>query len=250
MVDYASLNGQLVDSVPVSLLRAMNYSHFSSMQVRDGKVRGLAMHLDRLDHSSAEMFGTGLDRDRVRGYLAGVVREVPNASVRISVIRDLDVLIHATDPIEPGTTSLRLRSVEYERDLPHIKHNGTLGLTLQAHEAQRAGYDDALFTARHGFVSEATIWNICFIADGRAVWPSAPALPGIMMQLVQAGLKGNFDVRPIALDEVGRYDAAYLTNSIDPALPVRSIDGVTYADRPDLRAALTQAYESNPWDEI
>jgi branched-chain amino acid aminotransferase len=250
VIDYASLNGRRVDSVPVSLLRAMNYSHFSSMQVRDGKVRGLAMHLDRLDRSSAEMFGAGLDQDLVRSYLAGVVREVPDASVRISVVRDLEVLMHATDPVQPGTTPLRLRSVEYERDLPHIKHSGTLGLTLHAHEAERAGYDDALFTDRQGFVSEATIWNICFVTAGTVVWPSAPALPGIMMQLVQAGLAGDFDRRPVALDDVGRYHAAYLTNSIDPALPVRSIDGITYADRPDLRAVLLGAYESNPWDEI
>jgi branched-subunit amino acid aminotransferase/4-amino-4-deoxychorismate lyase len=250
VIDYASLNGRRIGSVPISLLRAMNYSHFSSMQVRDGKVRGLALHLDRLDRSSAEMFGTGLDRDRVRGYLAGVVREVPDASVRISVVSDLDVLVHATDPVQPGPTPLRLRSVEYERDLPHIKHNGTLGLTLQAHEAELAGYDDALFTDRQGFVSEATIWNICFVTAGTVVWPSAPALPGIMMQLVQAGLTGDFDRRPVALDDVGRYDAAYLTNSIDPALPVRSINGITYADRPDLRAVLLGAYESNPWDEI
>jgi branched-subunit amino acid aminotransferase/4-amino-4-deoxychorismate lyase len=223
------------------------------MQVRGGKVRGLALHLDRLDRSSAEMFGAGLDHDRVRDYMAAVVREVPDASVRISVVRDLDVLIHATDPVDPGTTPPRLRSIEYERDLPHIKHNGTLGLTLHANDAERAGYDDALFTDRHGFVSEATIWNICFVAGGTVVWPSAPALPGIMMQLVQAGLRRNgigFEHKPIPLDDVGGYDAAYLTNSIDPALPVRSIDAVTYDDRPDLRDVLLTAYETNPWYEF
>jgi branched-subunit amino acid aminotransferase/4-amino-4-deoxychorismate lyase len=253
VTDLATLNGRPVDSVPVSLLRAMNYSHFSSMQVRGGRVRGLALHLDRLDRSSAELFGTGLDQDRVRGNLAGVVREVPDASIRVSVVSDLDVLIHATDPVEPGTTPPRLRSVEYERDLPHLKHNGTLGLSHQAREAERAGYDDALFTDRHGFVSEATIWNICCVTGDTVVWPSAPALPGIMMQLVQAGLRRNgvaFEYRPVPLAQIGRYDAAYLTNSIDPALPVRSIDAVTYADRPDLRAMLLAAYESNPWDEI
>jgi hypothetical protein len=68
-----------------------------------------------------------------------------------------------------------------------------------------------------------------------------------MMQLIQAGLEQDFDHRPVALSEVGQYDAAYLTNSIDPALPVQSIDAVTYPDRPDLRAILLAAYESNPW---
>jgi branched-subunit amino acid aminotransferase/4-amino-4-deoxychorismate lyase len=90
-------------------------------------------------------------------------------------------------------------------------------LSHQAREAERTGYDDALFTDRHGFVSEATIWNICFVTGDTVVWPSAPALPGITMCLVRAGLRRH---------------------------------GVAFEDRPDLRAVLLAAYDSNSWDEI
>lgn len=249
MIDHATLDGAPVGAVPLSLLRAMSYSHFSSMQVRGGRVRGLGHHLERLGNASTELFGS--EPSDVREQLAEVVRVAPDSSVRISVLDGHRVLIHATDPIEPGTTPLRLRSVEYERDLPHLKHNATLGLGYHARGASAAGYDDALFHDRHGMVSEASIWNICFVASDTVVWPSAPALPGIMMRLVTDGL-GRAGVRTerraVPLEEIGRYDAAYLTNSIDPALPVRSIDDHSYAGRPDLRRILLDAYESNPWD--
>ena len=253
MIDHATLDGVPVDAVPMSLLRAMTYSHFSSMQVRGGRVRGLAHHLERLADATFELFGENLDTDRVRKNLAEVVAVAPDASVRISVLRGPRVLIHATDPIEPGTTPVRLRSVEYERDLPQLKHNATLGLIHHARQAELAGYDDALFHDRDGMVSEATIWNICFVDGDTVVWPSARGLPGITMRLVTDGLRrlGRDSVRrAVPLQEVGRYDAAYLTNSIDPALPVRSIDTHEYADRPDLQAVLLAAYESNRWDRI
>lgn len=251
MIDHTTLDGEPVDALPMSLLRAMTYSHFSSMQVRAGRVRGLDRHLERLDDATLELFGSRLDRDLVRRQLADVVRVAPDASVRISVPAGPRVLIHATDPVEPGTSPVRLRSVEYERDLPHLKHNATLGLGYHARQAEQAGYDDAVFHDRSGMVSEASIWNICFLDGDTVVWPSAPALPGITMKLVTEGLRRagvRSELRAVPLDGIGRFDAAYLTNSIDPALAVRSIDDHMYADRPDLRAVLLDAYESNPWD--
>jgi hypothetical protein len=38
-----------------------NYGHFTSMQIRDGGVRGLALHLQRLQQSTRLLFGHELD---------------------------------------------------------------------------------------------------------------------------------------------------------------------------------------------
>jgi branched-chain amino acid aminotransferase len=198
VTDHAELNGRRVEAVPVKLLRATAYGHFSSMQIRDRRVRGLDLHLERLDRSTEEMFGLGLDRSRVRDHLSHAVRDIRDASVRVTVFGDADVLIHD----------------------------------------------------RRGQVSEASIWNICFVTGDTVVWPSAPALPGITMQLVQAGLGSRSQHRPVSLTDLGGFEAAYLTNSIDPALPVASIDELRYADRPDLRSQVLAAYESNPWDPL
>lgn len=42
-----------------------NYGHFSAMQVRDRAVRGLRLHLDRLDAANRELFDRPLNGDRV-----------------------------------------------------------------------------------------------------------------------------------------------------------------------------------------
>ncbi len=89
-------------------------------------------------------------------------------------------------------------------------------------QAELAGYDDAVFHTTTGEISEASIWNICFARGTTIVFPSAPVLPGIRQQTLQRGLD-TFDTIPVPLTDLPTYDAAYLTNSIDPALPVASI---------------------------
>ena len=42
-----------------------NSGHFTAMQVRNGRVRGLDLHLARLHQGSRELFGVGLDGQRV-----------------------------------------------------------------------------------------------------------------------------------------------------------------------------------------
>lgn len=249
------------------LLRAVGYGHFTSMQVRNGRVRGLDLHLDRIDRSSIELFGHGIAPERILACLHSAVARAGGGdlSIRMNVFsRDTkvgdgapvepDLLVTATDPIEATTGSLRLQAVTHERVLPHVKHTGTFDLTHHRRRARLAGYDDALFVDRAGQVTEATIWNICFVSAGRVVWPSAPALPGITKLVLQSGLAATgvpTAELPVQLSEIGSYDAAFLTNSIDPALPVASIDtpdGRTtrYADDPAARALLLKAYAAIP----
>ena len=48
---------------------------------------------------------------------------------------------------------------------------------------------DALFVTADGAISEGSIWNIGFFDGERIVWPRAPMLRGISMQLLQDGLE-------------------------------------------------------------
>jgi hypothetical protein len=50
-----------------------HYGHFTAMQVRHGPVRGLDLHLARLDAANREMFGIPLDPVRVGSYSAAFV---------------------------------------------------------------------------------------------------------------------------------------------------------------------------------
>jgi hypothetical protein len=65
------------------------------------------------------------------------------------------------------------------------------------------------------------------------VWPAAPALRGITMQLVHAGLRREgvpSTTRPVCVGELPRFGSAVLMNSITP---------------PSLLAMVLRCYESN-----
>ncbi|MFY4723017.1 aminotransferase class IV [Streptomyces sp. LaBMicrA B280] len=162
-------NGVEADNDDLKLPARANYAHFTSMQARDGAVRGLDLHLKRLDDSTRELFGTGLDPDRVRACLRHALRASPDAvTARVTVFSrrqdavlrgehtEPDLAVTTTAPLDARTSPVRLRTTTYERDLPHVKHSGTFGLSLRR-RAVLDGYDDVLFTDRDGRISEASI---------------------------------------------------------------------------------------------
>ena len=62
------LNGAPARVEDLRHLVQTNYGHFTSMQVHDGCVRGLGLHLDRLVQATRELFDCELDRERLRGF--------------------------------------------------------------------------------------------------------------------------------------------------------------------------------------
>ena len=236
---------------------ALDHSgHFTAMQVRDARVRGLDLHLARLDEGSRELFGAGLDEGRVRDLarhtLGGDVRD---ASLRVIVFEsdtpgELAVMVTLRPPGGVSRAPQALHAVEYQRTLPHVKHIGGFGQGHHGRMARRAGFDDALFTDNTGAVSETSIANIGLLCGGEVVWPSAPALQGITMQLVEPRLDGvglPTRRRPVHLSDLPSCSAAFVTNARGIA-PVGRIDEVNLAADDDLMAALDRVYAEVPWD--
>ncbi|RSN22732.1 aminodeoxychorismate lyase [Amycolatopsis sp. WAC 01416] len=250
---------------PEDLAGAFGYGHFTAMQVRHGKVRGLDIHLRRLATSTRRMFASDLDTDAVLEYVRQAIRGENALSVRVLIFSRAmdwsdpgapaapDVLVRTGPPKEHELTPLRLRSVRYERVLPEVKHVGTFGLLHHTREAMMAGYDDVLFVDHQGRVSEASIWNVGFLDGGTVVWPQAPVLDGITQQLVRRGLERNGipqETREVRPADLPGFDAMFLTNSESVGWPVASVDDVVLPFAPETTRLLSEAYESNPWDEI
>ena len=247
MSDLLLLDGAPLPMVDPMLLRATSYGHFTSMQVRDGHVDGLDLHFERLDRSTREIFGRPLPENRVRADLRTALDQAGSGdlSIRVNVFTDddLHLLTRVGPPIAAGTRPVRLVAYQHERAVPHLKHTGTFDLTYYARAAKQAGYDDAVFHTATGELSEASIWNICFARGPRIIFPAAPILPGIRQQLLQRGLD-SFETTPVPLADLSAYDAAYLTNSINPALPVAAIGSVTYLPHPESAETIATAYAS------
>ncbi len=121
MNDPAVLSVEIDGRIPsVQRLRAValaSYGHFTAMQVRNHRVRGLDLHLERLDRANREVFDADLDGDRVRDHVRHALGEnTPDASVRVYVqLPDGDqapsVTVIVRSAAEVSGTALRLQSV-------------------------------------------------------------------------------------------------------------------------------------------
>ena len=240
------------------------YGHFTAMQVRDGRTRGLDLHLARLDAANRELFSEELDGERVRALIRhALTDESPDASVRV-IVRGaagnspdtgsrVRVFVTVRAPfIMPHDASQRLKSARYQRTAPHIKRPGDFGQAYHGIQAQQAGYDDALLVADDGTIAEAAIANIAFFDGSNVIWPNAPVLPGVTMQVIAPRLaEHGFPSRTarITLADVGRFVGACATTS-------RGIAAVTSIDEAELPIAaefiktMNAAYDAVPWDEI
>ena len=266
VIERSELNGEpaLIDDL--RSLALFNYGHFTSMQVRGGSVRGLDLHLARLERATRELFAHALDTATVRAWMRRIVGEEDSPlSLRINVfsrqlLRDRlavpaapDVLMTVGSARRVDATPLRLKTFRHERVLPHVKHVGTFGLFHFRRLAQLAGFDDALFVDASDAVSEGSIWNIGFFDGHDVVWPDAPMLHGISMQLLQKGL-GERGVatssRRIAHEDIASYRSAFFTNSACAVRPIASIDDVEVVVDAELTSRLEECYAANPWQPI
>ncbi|MFE7565988.1 aminotransferase class IV [Streptomyces sp. NPDC057539] len=239
-------------------LRALDtYGHFTAMQIRDGRVRGLDLHLARLDASTRELFGTGLDGERVRALLRHALGDVRDASGRVYVHRpeeagEVSLMVTVRPPAVPDERAQSLMSVPYLRPVAHVKHLGGFAQTHYGRVARTAGFDDALLTGERGLVAEAAIANIAFWDGDSVVWPDAPVLTGITMALVEPRLPaaGLPSVRrEVTLADLPRYRAALVTNSRGIA-PVSRIDDTVFPGDAALVRRVIELYDAVEWDRI
>jgi branched-subunit amino acid aminotransferase/4-amino-4-deoxychorismate lyase len=236
----------------------VNYGHLTAMQVRGGAVRGLGLHLSRLDSATRELFGSGLDGGLVRAHVRHALGAgIRDASVRVSVFQpDGDerpsIMVVVRAPSDAAVAPQRLTAVPYERPVPHIKHVGMFGQIYYGLAAERAGFDDALLTGPGGIIAEGAITNIGFFDGDAVLWPSAPLLAGITMQLViealaERGVPSRHDQVRVA--DLHSFRSVFVTNSLGVA-PVGQVDDQILATDAEFTQSLTEAYESVPWTPI
>jgi branched-subunit amino acid aminotransferase/4-amino-4-deoxychorismate lyase len=246
-----------VDGVPPTPERlwatVSAYGHFTAMQVRDGRTRGLALHLRRLGAANREAFGAGLDGERVRALVRHALGSTRDASVRVYLFEapgEPATMVTVKPPAEMAAR-WRLRPARYQRPDPHIKHV-TTDQGHHSRQARRDGFDDALLVGPDGAVSETTLANVGFFDGAAVLWPDAPMLHGITMQLLERELaeRGVPCRRArVRLGEVASLGGAFLSSA-------RGIGAVTAVDRtslpvePEGMRLLADAYASVPWDAV
>ncbi|MFG2328509.1 aminotransferase class IV [Streptomyces sp. NPDC048604] len=235
----------LPDPAPTASLMS-GYGHFTALQVRDSRTRGLALHLARLDGAHRELFGSGLEAARLRALISGALRGAGrrDASVRVYGFEDT-VVVTVAEPFVHDPSPQLLMSVPYVRPAAHLKHVGGFGQAYHRRAAARAGFDEALLTGPDGAVAEGAITNVAFWDGEQLIWPTAPHLTGVTMALLMRRLPSV--PRPVTLADLPSFRACLVTNSRGIA-PVSRIDRVAYPVDEELMARVQAAYEQAPWD--
>lgn len=258
------LNGRPVTLDELAALGLVSYGHFTSMRVeRGGAVRGLSLHLARLTRDCREVFATELDADRVRQLVRAAVGEVNEPMVARVTVFDprlelgrpgaaADPQILVTSRKAPATPlgPLRLQSAVYARDLPRVKHIGLFGAMHQRAAAQRAGFDDVVFTSPDGAISEIATSNVGFVRDGQLIWPHADVLPGTTMQLLSQTRDEDVLIEKVTLADLDEFDAVIATNAAVGVRAVSNIDDSRWSTEHELIAILRKQYESIPPEQI
>ncbi|MFD8382001.1 aminotransferase class IV family protein [Streptomyces sp. NPDC059679] len=256
----AHRNGRAATAEELAPLAFAGYAHFTAMQVRGGRVRGLDLHLERLRTASVELFGRALPDDQVRSYLRAALEAGPaDLSLTATVYSrageftaagagaEPEVLVRTGPPSAGPEGPLALAVFEHERFLPAVKHVGEVAKTYFLRQAVAQGFDDAAFVDRRGRLSEATIWNLAFWDGDSVVWPQAEVLGGMTMSIVRRQLDRlgvPQRVQDITLDDLPALAGGVVMNSWTPGVAVSRIDAVSLPEAPSFLELLHKAYEA------
>ncbi|MFD3756731.1 aminotransferase class IV family protein [Streptomyces sp. NPDC058622] len=255
------LNGAPADPQAVKALALVNYGHFTSMRVDDQRVRGLSLHLERLQRDCRTVFAADLDLDRVRDYVRrAVVGQDGSFVVRVSIFDPALDMGHPSAPATPHilVTSrptgqlpmppLRVKAMPYVRDVPQVKHLGLFGTLHARRAAQLDGFDDALFYGPDDLISEGGTWNVGFIdTDGAVVWPKAEVLPGVTMALLQ---EHPHTVTQVTQEAAHGMQAAFATNTSIGVRAISAIDSTQFPTEHPVLAALRETYLAAPSESV
>lgn len=255
----ARIHGREATAAELRALALTGFGHFTSMHVEDGAIRGLDLHLDRLARDCRAVFDVELDPAAVLGAIRDAVAAEPgDCTLRVTVFdpdltlanlgsaRARPIPLVTTRPSAPsGPGQMRVLSVEFQREMPLVKHVGLFGQLHHRVTAKRAGFDDVLFVdPASGRVSEGCTWNVGFVThDGDVVWPDAAALPGVTMALV---VTAAHVTRPVLRDDLWGMRAAFATNASIGVRPISSVDDRDFDVGDPMIAELQAAYRQNP----
>ena len=258
----AQRNGRPATDIDLNPLAFAGYAHFTAMQVRGGRVRGLDLHLARLRDASVRMFGQALPDILLRGYLqTAIAAGPPDLSLMATVYSPAgeftvaganvapEVLVRTAPASNGPVGPLSLAVFDHERVLPEMKHVGEIAKTWFLRRAVEQGFDDAAFLDREGRLSEGSIWNLAFWDGEAVVWPQAAMLLGTTMGIVQrqlAVLGVAQRVQPVGLQDLSAMAGAVVMNSWTPGVAVHRIGDVALPDAPAFTALLHRAYQAEP----
>ncbi|HEY2507567.1 MAG TPA: aminotransferase class IV [Streptosporangiaceae bacterium] len=251
--DYVRIevNGDEADEAALALLEHEGWGHFTAMQVRGGRTRGLDLHVARLEAAHGDVYGRALRGEEIGDRIRHALGGRPDASVRVYGYW-AGLIVTVREPQDMPRRPHSMTAQHFQRPLARLKHVGSWGQGRFREIALAAGFDEGLLVDEAGKISEGTITNVGFWRDGTVIWPDAPQLPGITMlilrrQLAAAGIP-QAD-RPVYVQDLAGYRGMILCNARGWA-PVSRVDHLTIPQDEAFINIIATAIDECRWDEI
>jgi branched-subunit amino acid aminotransferase/4-amino-4-deoxychorismate lyase len=241
--------------VPLSLYNVAVYTSFS---MKNSSARYLDQHIERVKRDALDVLGINVADgeivEAIRQFIAPFPLNeaftcrvtifpaeynlgAPHLSTRASI------LVTGRSGSSVGNDPLRLRLVSCERALTGNKvSNIAAAMKLRA-DAKQAGFDDPIFVADNR-ITEGPTWNVFFVLAGVAYTPpvSDKLLPGIARQMLLDCSPDKVRECSILVDELDKYEAAFVTNSAIGIKAIKSIGDLTFDTSHPLISSLRDAY--------
>ncbi len=262
MVEMVYLNGALIPRAQAKVSAfdfgfLYGYGLFETMRAYHGKIFRLEQHVKRL-LDSAKAIGldaplkefnlnqacidtleaNGLRDARLRLTVSrGEVDSFPGLNVRAMPTVLVTARSYSPLPSEVYHRGYRVCVSSFRRYshllLSRLKTTNYLISLLAKAEAEKSGMDEALLLNEDGFITEGSISNVFFVEPTGLVTPSLECgiLPGVTREVVlelAKTMKIKAIESEVRLEDLGRFDEAFLTNSVMEVMPlvaVRDIDG-------------------------
>ena len=245
---------------------------FEGERVYAGRVFKLREHTQRLIDSATalgfvipygleEIEQATLDTVAAQGYADAYVRPVAWRGSEMMGVSAQKTRIHLAIAVwewpsyfspEARMKGIRLRTAKWRRPAPDMApvQSKAAGLymicTLSKHDAEAAGYDDALMLDYRGRIAETTGANVFLVQDGRLHTPIPDCfLDGITRRTVigLAEARGIEVVERVVMPEdIARSDEIFVTGTAAEVTPVGEIDDLNFQVGPVTRT-LMEAYD-------
>lgn len=214
-------------------------SVFETFGIHRGKILFFGQHTDRLT-SSARAARIPLP-DGLPEAIAGVPLPEENSVLRVYAtagpgapcdpvrMPSVYAILESADFPTPDATNNGVRAVIYPHPIfsPHPQpKTGNYWPRVEALSwAREGGFDESLVTSSSGRIISASMANVFFVRDGALHTP--PVAEGNRDGVVRAWVKGETAVTEssFTIDDIGRVEECFITNSRIGVLPVREISG-------------------------
>ena len=216
------------------------YGLFETMLAKKGRVLFLEEHLERL-FKSAKKIALPIKQTPSQ-FTKAIYQEIKPIKSRLTYIRlnawagqkgsEFDIITKKYTPpslqeySQGWKITLAQNQINENSQLAQIKSLNYLGNYLTRIEAQKKGFNEALFLNTKGFIAEGTRSNIFLVKNGTLLTPSlnCGVLNGIIrQQIIKIAKQNKIPLKETCLKikDLQSAQEIFLTNSLIGIMPVR-----------------------------